>query len=28
VRTLPAFPSMLLDPLLNATRPVKRFTCA
>lgn len=26
VRTLPAFPSMLLDPLLNATRPVKRFT--
>lgn len=26
VRTLPAFPSMLLDPLLNATRPVKRYT--
>jgi NADPH:quinone reductase-like Zn-dependent oxidoreductase len=26
VRTLPALPSMLLDPLLNATRPVKRFT--
>jgi len=26
VRTLPAYPSMLLDPLLNATRPVKRFT--
>jgi NADPH:quinone reductase-like Zn-dependent oxidoreductase len=26
VRTLPAFPSMLLDPLLNAARPVKRFT--
>jgi NADPH:quinone reductase-like Zn-dependent oxidoreductase len=26
VRTLPAFPSVLLDPLLNATRPVKRFT--
>lgn len=26
VRTLPAFPSLLIDPLLNATRPVKRFT--
>ncbi len=26
VRTLPAFPSVLLDPLLNATRPLKRFT--
>jgi len=26
VRTLPAFPSVLFDPLLNATRPVKRFT--
>ena len=26
VRTLPAFPSMLLDPLLNAARPVKRYT--
>ena len=26
VRTLPAFPSLLLDPLLNATRPVKRFS--
>ena len=26
VRTLPAFPSVVLDPLLNATRPVKRFT--
>jgi NADPH:quinone reductase-like Zn-dependent oxidoreductase len=26
VRTLPAFPSVLLDPVLNATRPVKRFT--
>jgi len=26
VRTLPAFPSVLLDPLLNVTRPIKRFT--
>jgi NADPH:quinone reductase-like Zn-dependent oxidoreductase len=26
VRTLPAFPSMLLDPLLNGMRPVKRYT--
>jgi NADPH:quinone reductase-like Zn-dependent oxidoreductase len=26
VRTLPSFPTMLLDPLLNAARPVKRFT--
>lgn len=26
VRTLPSFPSVLLDPLLNAARPVKRYT--
>lgn len=26
VRTLPAFPSVVLDPLLNAFRPIKRFT--
>jgi NADPH:quinone reductase-like Zn-dependent oxidoreductase len=26
VRTLPALPGMLLDPLLNAFRPVKRYT--
>jgi len=26
VRTMPAFPSMQLEPLLNAARPVKRFT--
>jgi len=26
VRTVPVFPSMLADPLLNAARPVKRFT--
>jgi NADPH:quinone reductase-like Zn-dependent oxidoreductase len=26
VRTLPAFPSVLLDPLLNPLRPIKRFT--
>lgn len=26
VRTLPTFPSFLLDPLLNRLRPIKRFT--
>lgn len=26
VRTLPALPSVLFDPLLNALRPIKRFT--
>lgn len=26
VRTLPALPTMLFDPLLNALRPIKRFT--
>lgn len=26
VRTLPSFPSFVLDPLLNVARPIKRFT--